>query len=62
MVKPAIPFVMIGASLLCSTPALAQANEIQGIVLTNQDGHLMIETPHGDRTISRAPHARIKSV
>ncbi len=62
MVRRAIPFFVLGASLLCSTTALAQANEIEGIVVTNQHGHLMIKTPHGDRTISIAPHARIRSV
>jgi len=43
-------------------PAAAQTHEIQGIVVTNQNGRLTIKTPHGDQTISVPPHTRVRSI
>ena len=61
MVLRAIPFFMLGAGLLCSVPATAQT-AVDGIVVTNQHGKLVVKTPGGDRNIHLAPGARIRSV
>jgi len=50
------------AASLYFTPALAQMQEIEGIVVSNRNGQLVIKTPAGDQTIALAPNARIRSV
>ena len=42
----------VGAVTVIVAPAAAQTHELQGIVVTNQNGRLTIKTPHGDQTIS----------
>jgi outer membrane protein OmpA-like peptidoglycan-associated protein len=60
----ALSLFIIGASAaaLSMTPALAQVQEMQGIVVTNQNGQLTVKTPQGDQVIMLAPDARIRSV
>src|SRR4051812_29988134 len=43
-------------------PALAQVQEIKGIVVTNHNGQIMIKTPHGDQTIIVPPHTPVRSI
>lgn len=64
MVRRSIRMVIVGASLatFCLAPAIAQMQEIQGIVVSNRNGQLVIKTPSGDQTIALAPDARIRSV
>jgi outer membrane protein OmpA-like peptidoglycan-associated protein len=64
MFKRAFRSLIVGAAAvtLYNTPALAQMVEIQGIVVTNQNGRLTVKTPQGDQTITLAPDARIRSV
>jgi outer membrane protein OmpA-like peptidoglycan-associated protein len=50
------------AASLYFAPALAQMQEIQGIIVSNRNGQLVIKTPAGDQTIALAPDARIRSV
>ena len=50
------------AAALYVAPALAQMQEISGIVVSNRNGQLIIKTPAGDQSISLAPDARIRSV
>lgn len=50
------------ATSLYIAPALAQMQEIQGIIVSNRNGQLVIKTPAGDQTIALAPDARIRSV
>src|SRR3954468_22138460 len=52
----------VGAITFIAAPAVAQTHEIQGIVVTNQNGRLTIKTPHGDQTISVPPHIRVRSI
>jgi outer membrane protein OmpA-like peptidoglycan-associated protein len=52
----------IGATSLYVAPALAQAQKIEGIVVTNQNGQLTIKTPSGDQTIVLPPDARVRSI
>ena len=52
----------IGAAALIGMPAVAQSHEMQGIVVTNQDGHLTIKTPHGDQAIMVPPNTRVRSI
>ena len=56
--------VIIGAcaASLYFAPALAQMQEIQGIVVSNRNGQLVVKTPAGDQAIALAPEARIRSV
>jgi outer membrane protein OmpA-like peptidoglycan-associated protein len=56
--------LIIGASAaaLYAAPALAQAQEVQGIVVTNKDGQLTIKTPSGNQVYSLGPDARIRSI
>jgi len=56
--------VIIGAcaASLYFAPALAQMQEIQGIVVSNRNGQLVVKTPAGDQAIALAPDARIRSV
>src|SRR5436309_15135482 len=42
--------VAAGTVTFAVAPAVAQTHEIQGIVVTNQNGRLTIKTPHGDQT------------
>src|SRR5215203_268271 len=64
MANRSIRMAIIGAcaASLYFTPALAQMQEIEGIVVSNRNGQLVIKTPAGDQTIALAPNARIRSV
>ena len=50
------------AAALFMAPAMAQMQEVQGIIVSNRNGQLVIKTPSGDQTIALAPDARIRSV
>ena len=64
MFKRTVRCLVIGASAasLFAAPALAQMQEIQGIIVSNRNGQLVLKTPSGDQTIALAPDARIRSV
>ena len=64
MFKRAIRCLIVGATAatLYSAPVAAQMTEIEGIIVTNQNGRLTVKTPQGDQTITLAPDARIRSV
>jgi outer membrane protein OmpA-like peptidoglycan-associated protein len=64
MPRLATRFLVIGmsAAALYVGPALAQAQEIKGIVVANRNGQLIVKTPAGDQTISLPADARIRSV
>ncbi|MCL6684170.1 OmpA family protein [Sphingomonas alba] len=64
MTNRAIRLLTIGAAAaaLYIAPAIAQMQEVQGIVVSNRNGALVIKTPSGDQTIQLAPDARIRSV
>lgn len=55
---------MIGAATLSLsvTPALAQSQELSGIVVTNANGRLTLKTPQGDQTIVVPPNVRVRSI
>lgn len=59
-----IRLMIIGASAAALTinPALAQTQKVEGIVVANRDGQLIVKTPQGDQTIALARDARIRSV
>src|SRR6185369_16659466 len=50
------------AAALYVTPALAQKQEVQGIVVSNRIGQLVIKTPAGDQTIRLPANTRVRSV
>lgn len=50
------------AASLYFAPALAQMQQIEGIIVSNRNGQLVIKTPAGDQTIALAPDARIRSI
>lgn len=50
------------AAALYVTPVSAQAQEIQGIVVTNANGQLTVKTPGGDQTIALPEGTRVRSV
>ena len=50
------------AAAFFAAPVIAQMQEIQGIIVSNRNGQLVIKTPAGDQTIALAPDARIRSV
>src|SRR4051794_15011424 len=54
--------VSAGAAMLIGTPAIAQTQEVRGIVVTNQNGHITLKTPHGDQTIVVPPQTRVRSI
>src|SRR3954453_14169613 len=64
MTRQAFRLLVVGASAatLYMMPVLAQAQKVQGIVVTNKSGQLTIKTPHGNRTYSLSPSARIRSI
>ncbi len=64
MASRAFRLLILGASaaLAFSSPLNAQAQKIEGIVVTNEAGKLTVKTPQGDQTITLAPDARIRSV
>lgn len=64
MAKRAFRWLMVGAGVatLYVAPAPAQMQQIQGIVVTNQNGQLTVKTPQGDQTIALPPDARVRSI
>ena len=64
MRKLAVRYFVVGlsAAALYAAPALAQMQEIKGIVVANRNGQLIVKTPAGDQTISLPADARIRSV
>src|SRR6478735_914915 len=53
----------IALAAATSVPAIAQdKQELNGIVVTNQDGILTVKTPAGDQTIQLSSDVRIRSV
>jgi OmpA-OmpF porin, OOP family len=64
MASRSIRMAIIGvcAASLSFAPALAQMQEIEGIVVSNRNGQLVIKTPAGDQTIALSSSARIRSV
>lgn len=51
-----------GAAALHCAPASAEPREVQGIVVTNQNGQLVVKTPSGNQTFALGPNTRIRSV
>ena len=64
MLKRGVRVLIVGAAVaaLHISPALAQMTEMQGIIVTNANGQLIVKTPAGDQTVTLAPDARIRSV
>jgi len=64
MTARAIRLLIIGlsAAALQIAPALAQSHEIEGIIVTNQNGQLTVKTPAGNQTIALAPDVRVRSL
>lgn len=64
MIKRALCLLSLAASAaaLQVTPAVAQAQQIEGIVVTNQNGQLTVKTPHGDQTIALPADTRVRSI
>lgn len=56
--------MILGASVaaMLSAPALSAPRQVQGIVVTNQNGELTIKTPAGNQTFSLPADARIRSI
>jgi outer membrane protein OmpA-like peptidoglycan-associated protein len=50
------------AAALSATPIYAQVHEVDGIIVTNQNGHLTVKTPHGNQTIALPHDARVRSI
>jgi outer membrane protein OmpA-like peptidoglycan-associated protein len=51
------------AAALYLAPAIAQATqEIEGIIVSNRDGQLVLKTPQGDQTVTLPADARIRSI
>ena len=64
MANRVVRMLIVGAAAaaLYVVPAIAQMQEVQGIVVSNRNGSLVIKTPSGDQAIQLAPDARIRSV
>jgi OmpA-OmpF porin, OOP family len=45
-----------------SSSARAAPVEVEGVIVTNQDGRLTIKTPHGDQVIALSERTRVRSV
>jgi len=56
--------ILLGALIAAASqsPAFAAPVEIRGVVVTNQNGQLMIKTPNGDQTITLPPDTRVRSI
>lgn len=54
--------VAAGSAVLYCAPAASAPREIQGIVVTNQNGQLTIKTPAGNQTFSLSANSRIRSI
>ena len=50
------------ATAIYAAPALAQKQEVNGIVVSNRNGQLVVKTPSGDQTISLPADTRVRSV
>src|SRR5262245_9997232 len=44
------------------SPAFGQTHQVQGIIVTNQNGQLTVKTPSGNQTYALHPGARIRSI
>jgi len=64
MAGRSIRMLIVGASAaaLLLSPAIAQMQKLEGIVVTNQNGRLTIKTPSGDQTIVLPPDTRVRSI
>ena len=60
----AIRILVMGATAaaLYAVPTLAQRHEVQGIVVTNQNGQLTVKTPSGNQVYHLSPGIRIRSI
>jgi OmpA-OmpF porin, OOP family len=54
--------LLLAGAVIAAIPASAQAGEIQGIVVTNQNGELTVKTPAGDQKIRLSPTVRVRSI
>ena len=56
-------FVGVAAlAALSMSPAYAQSHQVQGIIVTNQNGQLTVKTPSGNKTYVLHQGARIRSI
>src|SRR5262245_16969337 len=64
MARRAISLFVAGAAIAAFSmwPALGQAHEVQGIIVTNQNGQLTVKTPQGNQTYTLSQGARIRSI
>ena len=64
MTTRAYRLLTLGAAVaaLYVAPVLAQAQQIEGIVVTNKNGQLTVKTPGGNQTISLPHDARVRSI
>lgn len=65
MASRGLRMLVVGAAgaALYFAPAIAQATqEIEGIIVSNRDGQLVLKTPQGDQTVSLPADARIRSI
>ncbi|MFL6735067.1 MAG: hypothetical protein ACJ8EY_10275, partial [Sphingomicrobium sp.] len=51
-----------GATTLFVSPALSQSQQIEGIVVTNQNGQMTLKTPQGDLRIAVPQDTRVRSI
>lgn len=54
--------LVVCSAVSLASPALAQSQEIQGIVVTNHNHEILLKTPHGDQTIRLNPNVRVRSI
>jgi OOP family OmpA-OmpF porin len=50
------------AMTICTAPALAQEQRMEGIIVTHQHGQLTVKTPSGNQAVSLAPGVRVRSI
>jgi outer membrane protein OmpA-like peptidoglycan-associated protein len=47
---------------ICTAPASAQEQRMEGIIVTHQHGQLTVKTPSGNQAVSLAPGVRVRSI
>ena len=50
------------AMTICTAPASAQEQRMEGIIVTHQHGQLTVKTPSGNQAVSLAPGVRVRSI
>ncbi len=62
MIRSKLSLIVAGSLLVAATATTAEAGEIKGIIVTNQNGQLTVKTPAGNQPVSLSVDAKVRSI